>query len=150
MCFRLQTAERLLLLLLSAVGNVFAYYQSLSVAESIMEEYTPDAIVNRDEPVPVISVGKQRDEARDSKPSAGHQRSTSGAGRSLQDKLFAKYALTGSSRVSGLYGLRSLTSCNKTLATSDPGRRCQRRLSGRGRQAAYRPQKAGLQSAPDG
>ncbi|KAB8274859.1 Peroxin/Dysferlin domain-containing protein [Aspergillus minisclerotigenes] len=55
-----------------------------------MEEYTQDAIVNRDEPVPVISVGKQRDEARDSKPSAGHQRSTSGAGRSLQDKLFAK------------------------------------------------------------
>ncbi|KAE8396187.1 Peroxin/Dysferlin domain-containing protein [Aspergillus alliaceus] len=55
-----------------------------------MDEYTPEAIVNRDEPVPVVSVGKQRDES-DPKPSAaGHQRSASAAGRSLQDKLFAK------------------------------------------------------------
>ncbi|KAE8144668.1 Peroxin/Dysferlin domain-containing protein [Aspergillus avenaceus] len=54
-----------------------------------MDEYTPDAIVNRDEPIPVISVGKQRDDSKGSKP-AGHQRSTSGTGRSLQDKLFAK------------------------------------------------------------
>ncbi|KAB8072739.1 Peroxin/Dysferlin domain-containing protein [Aspergillus leporis] len=55
-----------------------------------MDEHTSDVIANRDVPIPVISVGKQRGESKDPKPSAVHQRSTSGAGRSLQDKLFAK------------------------------------------------------------
>jgi hypothetical protein len=74
-----------------------------------MDEHTSDVIANRDVPIPVISVGKQRGESKDPKPSAVHQRSTSGAGRSLQDKLFAKYVLAGFLLASNLCGLPSLT-----------------------------------------
>ncbi|PLN79521.1 Pex24p-domain-containing protein [Aspergillus taichungensis] len=53
-----------------------------------MDESTPDAIVNRNEPVPVISAGKTKDDAKPPKSKrSSHTRSGS---RSLQDRLFTK------------------------------------------------------------
>ncbi|PYI05329.1 integral peroxisomal membrane peroxin [Aspergillus sclerotiicarbonarius CBS 121057] len=53
-----------------------------------MEDHSPDAIVNRDEPVPAIFAGKH-DDARESK-SGALKKSVYKAGRSLQDRLFSK------------------------------------------------------------
>ncbi|KAG2415992.1 hypothetical protein HFD88_007184 [Aspergillus terreus] len=56
-----------------------------------MDEYTPDAIVNRDEPIPLISPGHHGSkQANASRPTTGHKRFPSGVGRSLQDRLFTK------------------------------------------------------------
>ena len=54
-----------------------------------MEDHTTDALVNRDEPVPVIAAGKHNDDAGVSKPGV-LKRSVSKAGRSLQDRIFSK------------------------------------------------------------
>lgn len=58
-----------------------------------MEDHTTDALVNRDEPVPVIAAGKHNDDAERSKPGV-LKRSVSKAGRSLQDRIFSKYVLS--------------------------------------------------------
>ncbi|PWY91365.1 hypothetical protein BO94DRAFT_564732 [Aspergillus sclerotioniger CBS 115572] len=51
-----------------------------------MEDHTPDAMVNRDEPVPVVFTGKHDGGSK----SGVLKRSVSKAGRSLQDRLFSK------------------------------------------------------------
>ncbi|KAF9884498.1 hypothetical protein FE257_001685 [Aspergillus nanangensis] len=54
-----------------------------------MEESTPDAIVNRDEPIPVVSVSQHHDSKKPHSPRpTGHKRTPSAIGRSLQDRLF--------------------------------------------------------------
>lgn len=60
-----------------------------------MDEYTNNAIVNRNEPIPVISP-PDGDSVDSSKSHARHQhkRSGSASGRSIQDRLFTKYAGT--------------------------------------------------------
>ena len=68
-----------------------------------MDESTPDAIVNRNEPVPVISAGKTKDDAKPPKSKrSSHTRSGS---RSLQDRLFTKYVFSVLPGLSGNSGL---------------------------------------------
>ncbi|KAI9037608.1 PEX28-32 family peroxisomal membrane protein [Aspergillus affinis] len=55
-----------------------------------MDKFTDDAVVNRNEHIPVTSVGQQSHGSSSAETSAGHRRSTSSGGPSLQDKLFAK------------------------------------------------------------
>ncbi|RAH81802.1 hypothetical protein BO86DRAFT_313146 [Aspergillus japonicus CBS 114.51] len=54
-----------------------------------MDDTIAEPIVNRDEPIPVIFSDKQKHDTKHSR-AGGHKRSVSGAGRSLQDRLFSK------------------------------------------------------------
>ena len=54
-----------------------------------MDEFTPEALVNRDEPVSIQSM-KPRRRSKGS-PDSAHSRSSSGSKNSLQDRLFTKY-----------------------------------------------------------
>ncbi|KAJ5115163.1 hypothetical protein NUU61_000922 [Penicillium alfredii] len=53
-----------------------------------MDEYTPEALVNRQEPIPVFSTPKPRQQS--GSPASLHSRSSSQSKSSLQDRLFAK------------------------------------------------------------
>ncbi|KAJ5155376.1 hypothetical protein N7492_008179 [Penicillium capsulatum] len=52
-----------------------------------MDEYTPEALVNRDEPVSVFSIKPRR---RKGSPDSAHSRTSSQSKNSLQDRLFTK------------------------------------------------------------
>lgn len=53
-----------------------------------MDEYTPEALVNRDDPTPVFSMKPRR---RKGSPDSAHSRTSSQTKNSLQDRLFTKY-----------------------------------------------------------
>ncbi|KAA8641912.1 hypothetical protein EYZ11_002156 [Aspergillus tanneri] len=55
-----------------------------------MDDYSPDAIFNRSEPIQVTSVGQQSHGSTTEPTTTGRERSVSGGHRSLQDKLFSK------------------------------------------------------------
>lgn len=56
-----------------------------------MEEYTSNAVVNRNEPIPVVSPPGQGDGANDPKSNVHQHKRSGSTGRSLQDRLLTKY-----------------------------------------------------------
>lgn len=60
-----------------------------------MDEYTPDTLVKRDEPVPVMDIKKPRRQ-RSGSPDSAHSRSSSQSKSSIQDRLFSKYYIHSS------------------------------------------------------
>ncbi|KAJ5167813.1 uncharacterized protein N7482_003407 [Penicillium canariense] len=54
-----------------------------------MEEYNPDALVDRDQPVPMLNMKKPR-RHRNGSPDSAHSRSSSQSKNSIQERLFTK------------------------------------------------------------
>lgn len=58
---------------------------------SSMDEYTPEALVNRDEPVPVLNISSKPRRMSKGSPDSAHSRSSSQSKNSIQDRLLTKY-----------------------------------------------------------
>lgn len=90
-----------------------------------MEEYTANAVVNRNEPIPVVSPQGQGEAVNESKNTTAttnsaqhkHKRSGSTSGRSIQDRLFTKY---------GHHILFALYQFSANLRPQDSYSRCSR------------------------